>query len=391
MAEHPEITLHFREGCPDCGERRVRLPDPLPPVGDDVDWLLRDYDGFRIFMMEELAARFPERTRWTTADLEVVLVEVLAAALDQLSDQADRVASEGCLDTARRPASVRRLLAMIGFDAVHEAVHRGDLTVAPGDDEAAKAVALERLWRENPHLMNRARRQGPRAVHTNRRMVTLADYGNRLEDHPLVERAHAWTEWSGSWNTIHIAVVLWENLVLDQPTDLPDEFRARTDDFHGLHGLPAPAWSTDPTIRTLLRPYFEARRMVGREVLLRDAIPVGISLSISIRVAASFFQSEVRRAVEQALGRGPEGFFRPGRLAFGEDVHASDLFQTLVALEGVLNVCLNRMKKVGRQFPDQTDAGVIVLDGLEIAICDNDPARPERGYYRLFLHGGRKG
>ncbi|MDJ0841872.1 MAG: hypothetical protein QNK37_35545 [Acidobacteriota bacterium] len=80
MAENPRITLDFRKGCPDCGERLVVLPEPLPPVGDDFDWLLRDYDGFRMFMMEELAARFPERTRWTTADMEVVLTEVLAAA-----------------------------------------------------------------------------------------------------------------------------------------------------------------------------------------------------------------------------------------------------------------------------------------------------------------------
>jgi len=26
-----------------------------------------------------------------------------------------------------------------------------------------------------------------------------------------------------------------------------------------------------------------------------------------------------------------------------------------------------------------------------VAICDNDPARPERGFYTLMLRGGRKG
>ena len=86
-------------------------------LGDDFDWLVRDYDSFRRFMLEELAARFPERTRWTPADMEVVLVEVLAAVLDQLSDMLDRVATESYLETARRPETVRRLLALIGFDA----------------------------------------------------------------------------------------------------------------------------------------------------------------------------------------------------------------------------------------------------------------------------------
>jgi hypothetical protein len=28
---------------------------------------------------------------------------------------------------------------------------------------------------------------------------------------------------------------------------------------------------------------------------------------------------------------------------------------------------------------------------LEVAICDNDQAQPERGYFTLSLHGGRKG
>jgi len=81
MAETPEVELIFQAGCPDCGMRRAHLPAPLPPVGDDFDWRLRDYDGFRLFMLEELAARFPERQRWTPADLEVVLVEALSAVL----------------------------------------------------------------------------------------------------------------------------------------------------------------------------------------------------------------------------------------------------------------------------------------------------------------------
>ena len=88
---------------------------------------------------------------------------------------------------------------------------------------------------------------------------------------------------------------------------------------------------------------------------------------------------------------GPGGFFEPGRLRFGEDLHAGDIIETLMALEGVENVCLNRFKKIGRQFADASDSGAIVLEGLEIAVCDNKPDKPARGYYRLTLNGGRKG
>jgi hypothetical protein len=95
--------------------------------------------------------------------------------------------------------------------------------------------------------------------------------------------------------------------------------------------------------------------------------------------------------VAEALGTGPGGFFEPGRLQFGEDLHASDLYQAVMALDGVDNVCLNRFKRLGDRYADMTDLGRIVLQGLEVAICDNDAARPDRGYFRLTFEGGRKG
>jgi hypothetical protein len=141
----------------------------------------------------------------------------------------------------------------------------------------------------------------------------------------------------------------------------------------------------------VLRPYLDSYRMTGQEVTLQDAEPVGIILHLTINVAESYFQSEVRREVENSLSSRPGKFFEPGRLRFGEDLHASDFFQLLMDLDGVENVCLNRFKRVGKQYPDQSNSGRIVLDGLQIAVCDNDPAHPERGYYHLVLLGGRKG
>ena len=117
MAETPTTTLAFPGGCPDCGRRSVQLPPPLPEFGDDFDWLARDYDGFRLFIMQELAARFPERLQWTPGDIEVVLVEVLAALLDQLSDMTDRIAAEATLETARRPASLNATICAARFAA----------------------------------------------------------------------------------------------------------------------------------------------------------------------------------------------------------------------------------------------------------------------------------
>ena len=471
MADTPIPELHFEPGCGDCGYREVRLPEPLPSLGDDFDWLVRDYDGFRLFMLEELAARFPERRRWTPADMEVVIVEAFSVALDQLSDMLDRVAAEAFLETARQPPSVRRLLSMIGYDAValaddkagipdpsapvteteaemrrrlsgfHKALQlylhdyqdavdeltptqqnglqsfieapagataaaldavQAFLDSAPEFVQRARSDALHRYWTLNPTVMDAARAAGPRAIHTQKRMVIEDDYAERMEDHPLVLRAHAYSHWSGSWQTIRVAVILANNIALEHPpitaaavggVEALTVLQAQVDAFNTERGLETPAWNPDLNARTVLRPYLDAYRMTGQEVFLHDAEAVGINLSLSVQVAGNYFQSEIRRAVLEALGTGLGGFFAPGRLQFGEDLHVSDIIETVMALDGVKAMCLNRFKRVGTRYADQSNApdGRIQLEGLEIAVCDNKPQEPHRGLIRLVLHGGHRG
>jgi hypothetical protein len=399
MAVDPVAELLFDGACPDCGRRLIDLPDILPTVGDDFDWDQRDYDGFRLFMLQELAARFPERRRWTPADVEVALVEVLAYGLDQLSDALDRAASESFLETARRPESLRRLLLLIGYDVAGMAKRLRMPPFAELSDlealaplSATETERFDRWWLDHPEQMEQARLDGPRAIHDQHRMVTLEDFERQLEQHPLVLRAHAWERWDGSWTTVHVAVIAWQRLGLDvDHTVYSDEVWDQTQAFHAERDLALPARADQPNVRSVLYPYIETYRMVGQEVVLEEAVEVGITLTLSIQVNSQYFQSEVRHAVDRALGTGPDGFFAPGRLRFGEDLWASDLYQLLMGLSGIDNICLNRFKRLGDRFQDETASGRIVLEGLEVAICDNDPARPERGYSRLMLHGGRKG
>lgn len=395
MAETPRTSLSFDGQCPDCGQRKIVLPADLPQVGDDFDWDVRDYDGFRLSMMEELAARFPERKRWTPADVEVALVEVFAAGLDQLSDQLDRVSSEAYLETSRRPESVRRLLKLVGFDALEEAKALSkppfDKPKSP-EDQRSDLQRFEQYWLDNPLAMQEAKQQGPRQVHQQKRMVTVADYQNQLAKHPLVLRASSWQEWGGSWPVVNVAVIGYERARLDEALNaVPETVEKAVDNFHAQYQLKEAKLDQQPTLRTVLRRYVEAYRMLGQEVVLHDAVEVGIEMDISIHVSAHYFQSEVRHAVEQALGTGPSGFFAANRLKFGEDLFAGDIFQTLMALDGVGNVCLNRFKRIGNRYPNQAGNGQIRLDGLEIGVCDNTPGEASRGYYSLRLTGGRKG
>jgi hypothetical protein len=394
MALDPAVQLEYTAGCPDCARRRVELPPVLPAVGDDFDWDLRDYDGFRLFMLEALAARFPERRRWTPADVEVALIEVLAAQLDKLSDMQDRVAAEFSLESARRPETVRRLLSLIGYDALRLAQDLGeapfDRPPAAGDSRSA-SERLEQYWLDHPERMDLARLAGPRAIRNQQRMVTLGDFALRLAEHPLIERAHAWEAWGGSWQVIHVAVIPALRRDLDAIGPWPQALAEATIRFHAERALPLPALLAGPSLRAILLPYLEAYRMTGQAVDLARAVEVGVVIALSIQVAGNHYQSEVRDAAAQTLGTGPGGFFAPGRLRFGEDLWASDLVQTLIALDGVSNVCLNRFKRLGDRFPDQAGSGRIALDGLEVAVCDNLPDQPARGYFRLVLHGGLRG
>jgi hypothetical protein len=380
MAELDLPILTFDpDGCPDCGLRAVHLPAPLPQVGDDFDWQTRDFDGFRLHMLEDLAARLPERGRFTPADLEVVLIEALAGVLDQLSDMADRVFAEGYLETARDPRQVLALLRGIGFDPTLEQPSAG------GDAEAR----LLAEWTANPLLMELHRREGPRRIAEQQRMVTLEDFERELARHPLVERCRASRAWSGSYWLIRAAVSLFGDLAIDVPLPGNRELEEQIAAFHRARALPMPGAGSTP--RVVLEPYLAAYRMLGQPVELVGAVPAGLDVELCLRIDRDYFHTEMRQAALAALGRGPGQFFEPGRLRFGEPIYASDLIQALAALEGVEDVEVERFKRVGSRFTDQVSRGVITLSGLEVARCDNDPKHPELGTLRLRLSGGRNG
>jgi hypothetical protein len=395
MASLDLPVLSFDEnGCPDCGVRQVELPGALPTLGDDFDWDVRDFDSFRAQMLEEVMARFPERKRWTRADLEVVLLEALAFILDQLSDMADRVFAEGYLETARRPEQVLKLLRLIGYDPAVS------LPLAPGAQVDDREARLLKGWSDNSSQMEAARREGPRRISEQFRAVTLGDYEVELPKHPLVELAVASRLWNGSQWVIQVAVSLAFNLSLDdllnQGNDRFDlHLGGRIAAFHAERSLPipevqagAPSWASfNP--RAILTQYVDSLRMVGQKVELLGAVPVGVDIRLSLELDEDYFQSEMRHAAYAALGRDPGQFFEPGRFRFGESVYQSDIIQVLSALEGVLDVTVERFGRIGgNTSPDEPTIG---LRGREVARCDNDLKRPQFGRLVITTCGGRSG
>ena len=218
MARNPVSVLTFPETpenlmCGECGERTTHLPPSLPKIGDDFVWRVRDFGQFRQFMLEELAARFPERKRVTPADIEVVIVEILAASLDALSDMSDRVFAEAYLQTARRPDSLRRLLSLIGFDAVANADALNQINVDPQADPVVSNAILERFWSQNSEAMEAARRLGPKSIRTQHRMVGSEDMIHLLSQHPFIASVKATQKWTGSWFTQTLTILYSGNLL----------------------------------------------------------------------------------------------------------------------------------------------------------------------------------
>ncbi len=408
MADTPVRRLLFDSAaCPDCGRRHADLPGDLPHPGADIDMTAREYDGLRRVMIEDLAARDPSRTLWSPADVDVMLVEAVASVLDELSDMTDRVAAESYLRTARRPSSVRWLLNLIGFDAVRLALVDGQLPItavdvdaAPNQDEAARAAAmhLDSFWYQHPTEMEKAKEDGPKLIRTQHRMVTVDDYAQRMEDHPLVLRAKAWEAWSGTWPQTNVAIVALNRLRLDTAPlidELTESDRDAVVKFHNQLGIHGPDWwattTANPadehfTLRQLLTPYVDALKMIGTQVVLRDVVDVELTVSLTIDVGGRFFRSEVSEALRKRLGSGPGGLFNADTYQMGEDVYASDVIEGAFEVDGVEGVCVNRFKRRGRRFDDMSSEGVIILSGLELPNVG-----PQDEGLRLKFKGGRTG
>jgi hypothetical protein len=135
--DHPNIdplfsalTFKFRPGCfnadcaPDWKPAAARGIDPA------IDYLAKDYDSFRHTLMAAMAERVPGWRGTSEADLDQVLIDLLSAAGDELSDMQDRTVQEGYLLSCRSRVSLARHARLMDYH-----IHQGN--------QASTYVALE--------------------------------------------------------------------------------------------------------------------------------------------------------------------------------------------------------------------------------------------------------
>ncbi|HEY4266370.1 MAG TPA: putative baseplate assembly protein, partial [Micropepsaceae bacterium] len=110
------IEFSFKVECPsdfDCAQNPACPPDSI--VRPEIDYLAKDYQGFRRLMLDRLSLLTPGWTERSPADLGVALVELLAYAADNLSYRQDAIANEAYLATARQRVSVRRHARLVDY------------------------------------------------------------------------------------------------------------------------------------------------------------------------------------------------------------------------------------------------------------------------------------
>jgi hypothetical protein len=101
----------------DCADTVIETPPATPPP--PLNYLAKDYPGFRQLILDRLAVTLPEWRESHIPDVGIMIVELMAYVADRLSYYQDAVATEAYLGTARRRISVRRHVRLIDY-AMHE-------------------------------------------------------------------------------------------------------------------------------------------------------------------------------------------------------------------------------------------------------------------------------
>lgn len=110
------VDFLFKAGCLsifDCAP--VHLCPPEQREEPRIDYLAKDYAGFRRVMLDRLAALMPEWHDRSPADPYVAMVEALAFGADRLSYMQDAAGTEAYLGTARSRISLRRHARLIDY------------------------------------------------------------------------------------------------------------------------------------------------------------------------------------------------------------------------------------------------------------------------------------
>lgn len=215
----------------------------------------------------------------------------------------------------------------------------------------------------DPETMESVRERAPWAFRTQERAVTEDDYGIAALRDAAIRAARGTLRWTGSWRTAFVAI---------DPAP----------------GAPPPDQLAEATLRRL-----DLLRMAGVDVGAEAAFIVGLRIALSICVKPRYARDQVWQALQGVFTAGPAcdgkpGLLDPGNFGFGQTVYLSPFIAAAQAVEGVGSVQATAFQRVDDPARDAVSRGFITMQRLEIARIDNDPSRPDRGFFELAMDGG---
>jgi hypothetical protein len=115
-----EIDFKFR---PACFNMNCAGNDPFsaPAAVPDIDYLAKDFDSFKHTLICAMQQRVPNWQPTSEADMDQVLIDLIAADADELSDFQDRTLNEAFLATARKRVSLARHARLMDYH-----IHQGN-------------------------------------------------------------------------------------------------------------------------------------------------------------------------------------------------------------------------------------------------------------------------
>lgn len=107
-----------------------------------LDYITRDYEGFRQLMIDLIPTITPEWTDNSSSDMGMVLLELTAHGLDILSYYLDKVYNEGNLTTAQTRESVMNICRMLGYTLDYQTPAVHELTITKSSDYFDKRIVI---------------------------------------------------------------------------------------------------------------------------------------------------------------------------------------------------------------------------------------------------------
>jgi hypothetical protein len=200
----------------------------------------------------------------------------------------------------------------------------------------------------------------PAAFRTQRaRAITAADYAELAGRHDGVQRAAAELRWMGSWYEAGVAI---------------DPAGTETTDADLLEDIDRHLW--------------RYRRM-GQDVAVAQARYVPLDIALQVGVLPHYARGAVKAELLKLFGSGRSGFFHPDKLTFGGGIYLSRLVALAKSVEGLENVTVTRLQRLGGPDSGALASGVLTLGAFEVARCDSDANFPENGRIDFVLRGGR--